>query len=89
MLVWAFILMVLLGSIFSLYKIKNFGVFLLTLSIPLLFVFIRNYSLCALDSLSEACVWAYLAYVPAVLLGVFLYLLVSVIQVKFYGKAKK
>jgi len=88
-LIWVSISVVLIGSIFVLYKIKNFSVFLLTLSIPFLFVFIRNYRLCALDCMSEACVWAYLAYVPAFLIGVFLYLLVSIIQVKLYGKKDK
>ena len=89
MLIGTFILVVLLSCIFSLYRIKNIGIFLLTLSIPLLFVFIRNYRLCALDSMSEACVWAYLAYVPASFIGALLYLLASIIQVKYYGKANK
>lgn len=87
MLIWVFLLVFLLGGIFVLYKLKNIIVFLSTLAVPLLLVFIRNYRLCALDSMSEACVWAYLAYVPAVLLGVALYLLASLIQVKFYGRS--
>lgn len=88
MLILVFILIILIGSTFTLCKMKNFGVFSLTLSIPLLVIFIRNYRFCALDSMSEACVWAYVAYVPAFILGVFLYLLASIIQVRFYRKNK-
>lgn len=90
MLIWIIILGgFLLGSVFTLYKMRNIGTFLLALSTSLMFVFIRNYRLCALDSISEDCVWGYLAYVPAFVVGVFLYLIVSAIKLRFYDRENK
>jgi hypothetical protein len=89
MLLWAFILSALLiGTIFFLYKLNNIGVFLLTSSTPLIFIFIRNNRLCSLDAMSEACTWAYALYIPALLLGISLYLAASIVQAIFLTRNK-
>jgi len=75
-------------GIYALYKIKNIRIFLVTFSLPLIFIFINNQRLCTLEPLSEACTWAYLGYIPAFFIGIILYLLACIIQVRFKNKVE-
>ena len=86
---WTVIFVLLAGCVFFLYKIRNFGILIFSFALPLLFVFVKNNRLCELNSMSEACTWAYLNYILAFLIAVLAYLLASFIQVIFYWKAKK
>jgi hypothetical protein len=76
-------LLAFLACCYSIYKLKNFLALSLSFVIPILFVFINNHRICASAPMSEQCTWAYLGYVPASLVGIFVYLSISIYQAKF------
>ena len=74
------ILLFITPFIFLLWQ-KNWKLYLLSF-LPLVYVIIEVYLECkATDSHSEACVWGYLKYLYAIIIGGLLYIIVTVIQI--------
>jgi len=76
-------LVIILLFFYALYKLKNYLVLIASFATPILIVAINNQRICLANSYSEACTWAYLGYIPAILGGVVIYLFISAYQAWF------
>lgn len=82
MIFWTVLLLLLIVPVFIVVKRKNYITLLLTFSPYLFYTFYEVSSECiATNNTSEACVWGYMNYIYAIIIGCFLYLLVTVVQI--------
>jgi hypothetical protein len=81
MILWLVILLFFIMSLLILIWKRNWKVFLLSL-LPLIYVICDVYLECkATDNHSEACVWGYLSYLYAIVIGSVFYITVTLFQV--------